>query len=79
MQNPGSDAGVFCLATRAARHSGARLRVLLFDQTYLPITPSLLEFFFTRDGGNDVVVDLKPDQLVDPYRADVRNRDGRCR
>src|SRR5205807_2197773 len=39
--------------------------VLLLDQTYLPVTPPLLQFFLSRDSGDRVVVDFERHQLVD--------------
>src|SRR6478735_479683 len=39
--------------------------ILLFDQTYLPVTPPFLELFLARDSADDIVVDFEPNQLVD--------------
>jgi hypothetical protein len=42
-----------------------QVRVFLFDQADLPVTPPLLEFLLPRNGGEGIVVDFEPHQLVD--------------
>jgi hypothetical protein len=39
--------------------------VLFFDQTNLPVTTPLLEFFLARNCRRHIVVDFEPDKLVD--------------
>jgi hypothetical protein len=38
---------------------------LFLDQTHLPVTPPLLQFFLARNGGDRVILDFEPHQLVD--------------
>src|SRR5882757_1375620 len=41
------------------------LRVLLFNQSDLPIPPPLLQLLFTGNGRERVIIDFEPNELVD--------------
>jgi hypothetical protein len=52
-------------------------RILFFNQTNLPVSPPFLEFFFVRDGGCNIIINLEPREFVDAVSR-RKTIDGLC-